>query len=234
MSGDAVVLSSGDTRLTVRDAALLSNPRAWLNDALVSWWFAELSAAAEAAQCPSLALLDASVCHFLAFCSRNDVAAVAAPLSLATRELVLCIVSDSAATSEAAAADGTHWTLLVSRKAGGGQFELWDSLQGGARSAAVAARVAASLAHAWREAKSIAQSGAVAVQPVRLLCQTNGHDCGLHALLAAELICDAVCRGLDASAAALADQITPGGAAALRPRMHARLAQLAPAAQAGE
>ena len=137
-----------------------------------------------------------------------------APLGVATRALVLCAVSDASVGS---ANGGSHWTLLAFRRSDG-VFRHYDSL-GRSGNAAAAARIATTLAPA------LGLQGKPRIQAAPAPQQANGHDCALHVLLTAQLLC--VTPEREPSSEELAARVTPAAATALRADMLALIARLA-------
>ena len=151
---------------------------------------------------------------FLANCEAEDAAVITAPLSVDTRSLVLFALNDSGVGQ---ANGGSHWTLLALRRQLDGKgdeasFTHFDSLPQ-SRNAAVARRVAQTVAAALR-----LPSGSARVEAARVPQQVNSYDCGLHALLTAQVLY-AAHRSNPGSApteAELAAAITPAAVAKLR------------------
>ena len=205
---DPVVASHADVVLRESDVASIRGKQ-WLTDAVLSFYTSWLSDSAP----ESVLLIDASVSFFLASCAEDDVAVVATPLGLASRELVLCPVSDNSRPEQAYG--GTHWALLAfwrERKL----FKLFDSAASTSASSPCAAN-AQTIARALAVSCNL-PDGPQIVEDGRAPRQTNSHDCALHALLTAEAL---------AGGAENADSVTPQAAAALRPRLLALVEELA-------
>jgi sentrin-specific protease 8 len=206
---ERVVLSRGDTCLRKADVALLRAPH-WLNDQLVSFYFAHLS---ESQPDESVLLLGGSVTFFLANCEEEDAAVVTGPLHADSRTLILCALNDNESVSTANG--GSHWTLLALRRSatpGDVSFLHYDSLAQ-SRNGAVARRVAQTLAAALR-----LPSGSARVEAARVPQQANSYDCSLHALLTAQALYEAhrSSPGREPSQAELAAAVTPAAASKLR------------------
>ena len=203
---DPVVASHADVVLRESDVASIRGKQ-WLTDAVLSFYTSWLSDSAP----ESVLLIDASVSFFLASCAKDDVSVVATPLRLASRELVLCPVSDNSRPEQAYG--GTHWALLAfwrERKL----FKLFDSQSAASSPCA---------ANAQTIARALAVScnlpdGPQIVEDGRAPRQVNSHDCALHALLTAEAL---------AGGAENADSVTPQAAAALRLRLLELVEELA-------
>jgi sentrin-specific protease 8 len=218
---ERVVLSRGDTCLREADVALLRGQN-WLNDQLVSFYFAHLS---ESQPDESVLLLGGSVTFFLANCEEEDAAVVTGPLHADSRTLILCALNDNESVSTANG--GSHWTLLALRRSatqgGDVSFLHYDSLAQ-SRNSAVARRVAQTLAAALR-----LPSGSARVEAARVPQQANSYDCGLHALLTAQKLYEAhhTSPGRALSQAELAAAVTPAAASKLRGDMVELIARYA-------
>ena len=215
---DRVVLSRGDTCLRAADVELLRGPH-WLNDQLISFYFAHL---AEGQPDDSVLLLGGAISFFLSNCEEDDAAAVTAPLRAASRKLILFALNDSASVGQANG--GSHWTLLALRRSGGPEegdsFTHYDSLQ--SRNGAVARRVARTMALALQ-----LPSGSARVEAARAPQQANGCDCGLHVLLTAQALCEHHGSGRAPTQTELAAAVTPEKATQLRGAMAELIARLA-------
>ena len=230
--GERVVLSRGDTCLREADVELLRGPH-WLNDQLVTFFFSHL---AESEPDESALLLGGSVrtglsapissrccapntraqvTFFLANCEAEDAAVITAPLSVDTRSLVLFALNDGRVGQ---ANGGSHWTLLaLKRQLGEGKddgacFTHFDSLPQ-SRNLGVARRVAQTVASALR-----LPSGSARVEAARVPQQVNSYDCGLHALLTAQVLYQAHRSdpGRAPTEAELAAAVTPAAVSKLR------------------
>ena len=151
---------------------------------------------------------------FLANCEAEDAAVITAPLNVDRRSLILFALNDA---SVGQANGGSHWTLLALRRQLGGEgdgasFTHFDSLPQ-SRNAGVAQRVAQTIAAALR-----LPSGSARVEAARVPQQVNSYDCGLHALLTAQLLYEAHRSnpGNAPTEAGLAAALTPAAVAKLR------------------
>ncbi|OEL34176.1 NEDD8-specific protease 1 [Dichanthelium oligosanthes] len=183
--GEDRVLSHGDVVLIRSDLAILRGPR-FINDRLIAFYFAHLSADLG----DDLLLLPPSIPYLLSnLPDPASVAAVAEPLRLASRRLVLLPVNDNPDAS--VPEGGSHWTLLVLDNATGGasgpRFVHHDSIRG-----APNLPVATRLADALRPLLQQSDSGRRAAVPVvegPTPRQPNGYDCGVYVMAVARAIC---------------------------------------------
>jgi sentrin-specific protease 8 len=187
----------GDVSLSREDVALLVPPR-WINDQIITAAFELLRTrthpgderfyAVGASEAFMMAQLDDS----------TQLSALFASLKLETRELVLLPVSDH---DEPDAAGGTHWSLLAFYRCGHHEnFYHFDSLMGiNFESAAHLARRVAPLLGA-RDAR-------VLVGPTPQ--QQNGYDCGMYAIVIAELCAGHVGEEVGTVAELIAQLVTP-------------------------
>ena len=162
----------------------------------------------------------------LTFCRAPAVSCSAvgtAPLQCASRALMLFAINDN--PSVTSANGGSHWTLLACRKSGASaaSFTHYDSLPRSGN-APVAARVAKTLTSALGWSESCAR---VTAAPAP--AQTNGHDCALHVMLTASLLCELHSRdpGREPTREELAAYVTPPAATQLRRDAHALIVRLA-------
>jgi hypothetical protein len=204
---ERIVCSVGDAVLRQVDVDSL-HVGFWLTDAVLTFFLTDLNAPQDCL------LVDASVAFFLACCSVDDVSIIAGPLGLASRELVVVPVSNSA--SPELAYSGSHWALLAvwprARR-----FVLYDSLGPLWRSSCAAN--AGALATALSAAYGFPVPDVLDGHAPR---QVNNADCGLHALLTAEALVLAHATGTEVSLTA----VTPEAACKLRSRISNRVAQL--------
>ncbi|CAL4999846.1 unnamed protein product [Urochloa decumbens] len=181
--GEERVLSHGDVVLIRSDLAILRGP-CFINDRIIAFFFAHLSAGLG----DDLLLLPPSIPYLLSkLPDLASVAAVAEPLRLASRRLVLLPVNDN--PDAAVAEGGSHWTLLVidnATSASGPRFVHHDSIRG-APNLPVASRLADALRPLlqsdWRRRATVP----VVEGPTPR--QTNGYDCGVYVMAIARTIC---------------------------------------------
>ena len=162
---------------------------------------------------------------FLANCDAEDATVITAPLSVDRRSLVLFALNDATVGQ---ANGGSHWTLLALRRqldveGGGASFTHFDSLPQ-SRNAGVARNVAQTIAAALR-----LPSGSARVEAARVPQQVNSYDCGLHALLTAQLLYEAHRSnpGIAPTEAELAIALNPAAVAKLRVDMAELIARYA-------
>jgi sentrin-specific protease 8 len=218
VSDAQVILSRGDLVLREADVKLLRKSGEWLNDALITFRFQSL---AEKLERPDVLLLDASVGYFLSCCDPADIGAVAGPLQLSTRALILCPVSDN--SSPEVALGGSHWTLLAFWP-GLRRCCFYDSL--GGRAGANVQAAATSLASAC------GLGSTPRLETPSCPKQANGSDCGLHVVLYAEAVCDAHCKHSGPpSSDDLSRIASPAAAAELRRSMLQDIESLAQSTQ---
>lgn len=182
------VASLSSCVLYAEDVATLA-PGAWLNDAVLSFACEaleqRLSAAAPGLRClhpPAVQLL-------LHETDADDLAGFAAGLRLASADLALLPINNSADVTQPAT--GSHWSLLAWRRGLG--FAHLDSSPGSAN-AAVAARVAAKLAPLLPPGGGMGDAGALAVRQLPCPVQRNFADCGAHVAWATERLAAARAR----------------------------------------
>ncbi|CAO2179764.1 unnamed protein product [Urochloa humidicola] len=184
--GEERILSHGDVVLIRSDLAILRGPR-FINDRIIAFYFAHLSAGLGDGD--DLLLLPPSIPYLLSnLPDPGSVAAVAEPLRLASRRLVLLPVNDN--PDAAVAEGGSHWTLLVidnATSASGPRFVHHDSIRG-APNLPVATRLADALRPLLLRSDS-RRRAAVPVVEGPTPRQTNGYDCGVYVMAIARAIC---------------------------------------------
>ncbi|KAF0889677.1 hypothetical protein E2562_030155 [Oryza meyeriana var. granulata] len=182
------VLSHGDVVLLRCDLTILRGPH-FLNDRIIAFYLAHLSSSLgpQTDGDDHLLLLPPSIPYLLSnLPDPASVAAVAEPLRLASRRLVLLPVNDNPDVSHADG--GSHWTLLVvdnTHPATGPRFVHHDSLP--AANLPAARRLAAVL-------RPLLPAPATRNRRIPLVegptpRQTNGYDCGVFVLAVARAIC---------------------------------------------
>jgi len=183
--GEERVLSHGDVVLIRSDLAVLHGP-CFINDRIIAFYFAHLSAGL---QDDDLLLLPPSIPYLLSnLPDPASVAAVASPLRLASRRLVLLPVNDNPDAS--VAEGGSHWTLLILDNATSPstpRFVHHDSLPG-APNLPVAARLADALRPLLLSG-SDSKRGTVPLIEGPTPRQTNGYDCGVYVMAIARALC---------------------------------------------
>jgi len=183
--GEERVLSYGDVVLIRSDLAILRGP-CFINDRIIAFYFAHLSASLQ--EDDDLLLLPPSIPYLLSNLPDSvAVAAVADPLRLASRRLVLLPVNDN---PDASIADGgSHWTLLILNNAtspSAPRFVHHDSLPG-APNLPVAARLADALRPLLSGSDSKRDTVPLIEGPTPR--QTNGYDCGVYVMAIARALC---------------------------------------------
>ncbi|KAF8653783.1 hypothetical protein HU200_061902 [Digitaria exilis] len=183
-NGEDRVLSHGDVVLIRSDLAVLRGPR-FINDRIIAFYFAHLSADLG----DDLLLLPPSIPYLLSnLPDPASVAAVAEPLRLASRRLVLLPVNDNADAS--VPEGGSHWTLLVidnTTNPSGPRFVHHDSLRG-APNLPVACRLADALRPLLLQGDS-RRRATVPVVEGPTPRQNNSYDCGVYVMAIARAIC---------------------------------------------
>ena len=213
-------LTAGDIKLTAADVALLE-PRCWLNDQLIAFFFEKLAASASAAGVDVL-LLEPSIIFTASML--QDAAALRGMLSvspspgkapladrLGSASLVLMPVNDN--DDPNAGEGGGHWSLLAFRRGDAERpprFEHYDSCGGsnGAQARAVAQCLAALLLPGVR-------GPSLQLVNMKTALQANGFDCGVYVLCFAEMLCAAE-GGADAVRTLTPKQVEEKRAASLR------------------
>ncbi|CAD6270915.1 unnamed protein product [Miscanthus lutarioriparius] len=179
--GEEWVLSHRDVVLIRSDLAILRGP-CFINDRIIAFYFAHLSAGLHN---DDLLLLPPFIPYLLSNLPDPDsIAAVAHPLRLASRRLVLLHVNDNPDAS--VAEGGSHWTLLVldsATRPSAPRFVHHDSLRGMPN-----LPIAAHLADALRPLLQC-DSGTVALVQGHTPRQTNSYDCGVYVMAIARAIC---------------------------------------------
>ena len=186
---DDKVLDYHDTILRVRDVVILTGPT-WLNDAILTFYFAYLENDKYASLRRSVSFVDASVSFLVANVAVSDVTNILEPLGLTTRRVVVFSVSNN--EDVAVPEGGSHWSLLVFRKGergGSDTFEHYDSAGG------MNERAASSLAAAVAPHLGSSKAYKFVASPKGTPRQDNGHDCGLYALAVADAVCSAHALG---------------------------------------
>eukprot|EP00906_Rhabdomonas_costata_P007142 RCo010287 len=171
----------------------LLQPGQWLNDNILSLYFAYL--AHEVFPYPAVLFVPPPVSFMLSMIEDptdgSMLEELARGLELRSRELVLVAINDN--TDVSRSRGGSHWALLVYvQKAQ--QWKYFDSL--GASNMAAAQRMAVRLG-----VLVAPHSAPVGGKPTVHICpctrQRNGYDCGPYTLLAAEVIAGRFLRGED-------------------------------------
>ncbi|XP_066353363.1 NEDD8-specific protease 1-like [Miscanthus floridulus] len=183
--GEERVLTHGDVVLIRSDLAILRGP-CFINDRIIAFYFAHLSASLQ--DDDDLLLLPPSIPYLLSNLPDSAaVAAVADPLRLASRRLVLLPVNDNPDAS--IAEGGSHWTLLILNNAtspSAPRFVHHDSLPG-APNLPVAARLADALRPLLSGSDSKRDTVPLIEGPTPR--QTNGYDCGVYVMAIARALC---------------------------------------------
>ncbi|KAK3121186.1 hypothetical protein QOZ80_8BG0647820 [Eleusine coracana subsp. coracana] len=177
------ILSYGDVVLIRSDLDVLRGPR-FINDRIIAFYFAHLSATFAPGDDADLLLLPPSIPYLLSSLpDAASVAAVAEPLRLRSRRLALLPVNDNPDAS--VAEGGSHWTLLVldSTRATP-RFVHHDSIRG-APNLPVAGRLAEALGPLLADASGKVPPLVEGPTPG----QTNGYDCGVYVMAVARAIC---------------------------------------------
>ncbi|KAJ1273659.1 hypothetical protein BS78_05G001500 [Paspalum vaginatum] len=184
--GEERVLSHGDVVLIRSDLAILRGPR-FINDRIIAFYLAHLSAGLRQGGDGDLLLLPPSIPYLLSnLPDPASVAAVAEPLRLASRRLVLLPVNDNPDAS--VPEGGSHWTLLVLDNAAAPRFVHHDSLPG-APNLPAAARLADALRPLLLPSDSRRRKVAVPLVEGPTPKQRNGYDCGVYVMAIARAIC---------------------------------------------
>lgn len=177
------VLSHGDVVLIRSDLDVLRGPH-FINDRIIAFYFAHLSATFAPGDDADLLLLPPSIPYLLSnLPDAASVAAVAEPLRLRSRRLALLPVNDNPDAS--VPEGGSHWTLLVLDGTGAGpRFVHHDSIRG-APNLPVARRLAETLGPLLADASGRAPPLRQGPTPR----QTNAYDCGVYVMAIARAIC---------------------------------------------
>lgn len=186
---DEWVLSHGDVVLTRSDLSILRGP-CFINDRIIAFYFAHLSAGLHHGDDGDLLLLPPSIPYLLSnLPDPASVAAVAEPLRIASRRLVLLPVNDNPDAS--VPEGGSHWTLLVldnTTSPSAPRFVHHDSFPG-APNLPVATRLADALRPLLLANDSRRSEMTVPLVEGPTPKQPNGYDCGVYVMAIARAIC---------------------------------------------
>ncbi|KDO30967.1 hypothetical protein SPRG_04155 [Saprolegnia parasitica CBS 223.65] len=203
-----------DAQLYERDLALFPRNQ-WLNDAAMHFYLTmihhEMCGSAD-----DVLLMDPAVasCMLLQCDDQEDLADLANGLDLHAKALLLLPVNDRSSF----ASQGSHWALLVYRRATNA-FEFYDSSSNhNLNSAHELARVLL---------LALGRDPATAnIQAMACAQQTNGFDCGLYACLTAEWISRRFVSHGSTPAESLIAYVTPARVRSVRESMPSRVAAL--------
>lgn len=174
---DEKMLSYNDVVLRRSDLDILGGPR-YINDRLIEFYFAHLSAASPSAGAGAVLLVPPSISFWIAnspdFESLHE---ILAPLRLRERDLILFTVNNN--TDVTLAEGGYHWSLLAYDRRADGFFH-HDSIEGLNRWHAE---------KLYNVAKNFVGNSRACLDERPTPQQRNGYDCGLHVMVAARAIC---------------------------------------------
>ena len=189
---DELIVNFEDACVYGRDLALLQSPTAWLNDAIINFFFQRLASTASSSEI----FFDPSVLSFLMHqCSDNDdlqdFASGYDEFKQARR--IYFPINDTMrenSTAWSTPGSGTHWSLLVAVITTTGEstiiFHHFDSIQGSENLTAATA-----VASKWQRAfqfKRADLTADVEISSIPVPRQRNGYDCGCHVLRTAQAI----------------------------------------------
>jgi sentrin-specific protease 8 len=239
----AVRLSYHAAALYQEDIDLL-RPGMWLNDNVMVFWMEYLQHDGHAAR-RHVAFFHPGAVFMCLFERGTELADAFAGLRLAEHDLLLLPVNNN--TDPTLAEAGSHWSLLSYERTTD-TWVHWDSSLRGSSNLQVAHRVAEALAPLVTGGASSGGAGSQAVPVVRvgrMPQQANGSDCGVHALLVADVLaatlaqpdagngpasipCDraAAVTSVAQAEASLAVRATPEAVVAYRAQMAAVAARL--------
>ena len=233
----------GGASMYARDAATLEEGE-WLETEAVTFWLEHLERAAPAAAARCCAFVHPSAVALHELLDSADLCDALRGLQLHERAAAVFPINNAGAKGARVPNSGSHWSLLAWARSGAGagagaeQHALvhYDSVPRSGN-VAHARRFAAAVWPLLAGAGGASGSGSAEAAPLPSppalregLCgaQANGNDCGVHALLAAELVGNAAAAaaaaGLDLGALDLRGGTTPAHAVALRARMRRELA----------
>ena len=205
---DELLINYHDACIYGRDVRLLENPRAWLNDACLHYQCVRLQQTYDS---NDVLFLDPSVVfclvHQLEDVDEFQQFAAGYPTLKTTCRKVLLPINDTLAHTTASLAQhppagtalGTHWSLLLIvlpldhlSSSSSCRYLHFDSSPSSGNCAAAQA-----VAQQWNVLWNCATNTAAIsdappphVQQAKTPSQTNGYDCGVHVLLAAQMLAD--------------------------------------------
>nr|XP_023670886.1 sentrin-specific protease 8 [Paramormyrops kingsleyae] len=191
---DPVVLSYQDSLLRRSDVALLQGPH-WLNDQVIGFAFEYFATERFESLNGAACFISPEVTQFIKCAtSQEELALFLEPLGLPARRLVFLAVNDNSHQT----AGGSHWSLLLFRRAGA-RFSHYDSQSGS--NSLHARRIAGKL-----ESFLGADRRAAFVEELAP-AQQNSYDCGMYVICNAEALCESA--GQEGGPQALTQTITP-------------------------
>lgn len=198
------ILDYHDILLRKADTELLQGPH-WLNDQVMSFYFEYL--AREKYADTNFGFVGGCLASFLNNAGLEDALSCTQPLRLKEKDLILLPVNNS--TDANTANSGSHWSLLVISTADE-QYLHFDSANGVNK---LPARLLAQKMQRLLDLDK--QAELTAADFAR---QTNGYDCGMYAIGAADIICREKkrCSSWAEVSIVLKNELSPGKVSQLR------------------
>jgi len=188
-----IVVSWKNVRLTRGDVALFQEGH-WLNDACIDFFFEHLTREYHDMS-DRLLLLGATTAFWLVNeKEQDDLEKAANSLQLSKKSLIMCPVNDHV---DASRAGGTHWSLLVARRAFSGKellvFEHIDSMSLNSQFASHYAKRLDRLDRLATQSSDDVDKDIEAPQVTEVCAamQTTSCDCGVYVLAFAEAVLEA-------------------------------------------
>ena len=202
---DELIVNFHDACIYGRDLALLESPTEWLNDSCLHFALQELQQQQQSGGNNAITLfLDpAVVAFFMHQCHDEDdrqefVQGACRGLDATVHCLVIPINDTLTARDWAVTGKGSHWSLLVLEQVNNDaalpapSVLAWhfDSLQDSSGNTSVAQAVTDKIVDAATSSDWFGGNNnpRIRVRPSRSPQQTNGHDCGVHVIAAAQSI----------------------------------------------
>lgn len=183
-----IILSYHDVVLRQSDVAHLE-PRQWLNDMIISFWFEYLPREVYPEYRGLMYFMPPEMVQFIKASSSNEtsseeLSSMLNPKELASKKVIFFPINDS--PTDSVTVGGSHWSLLVFNGKSG-SFEHYDSFTGSVNhvhAECVFRAMAPILADVLGKKESDLQFAEKDCTQ-----QENGYDCGVHLLCNSDAIC---------------------------------------------